>query len=52
MAKPAELLGFVALFVLSALMAQYRRAAKSGHFIQNDEPELVIQAIRDLCGIQ
>ena len=27
---------------------QYRRAAKSGHFIQNDQPDLVIQAIRDL----
>jgi len=28
---------------------EYRLASKSGHWIQTDEPELVIQAIRDVC---
>lgn len=28
---------------------EYRRAANSGHFIDLDEPELVVQAIRDVC---
>ena len=28
---------------------EYRVAAKSGHWIQRDQPELVIQAIRDVC---
>jgi pimeloyl-ACP methyl ester carboxylesterase len=27
---------------------EFRLAEKSGHFIQNDQPELVIQAIRDV----
>jgi hypothetical protein len=27
---------------------EYRLAAESGHFIQRDQPELVIQAIREL----
>ncbi len=31
---------------------QYRRAAKSGHFIQNDQPDLVVQAIRELCRLR
>lgn len=29
---------------------QFRLAAQSGHFIQKDQPELVIQAIRELAG--
>lgn len=28
---------------------EYRRAANSGHFINLDEPELVVKAIRDVC---
>jgi len=28
---------------------EYRIAEKSGHWIQRDQPELVIQAIRDVC---
>ena len=28
---------------------EYRVALKSGHWIQTDEPELVVQAIRDVC---
>jgi pimeloyl-ACP methyl ester carboxylesterase len=30
---------------------EYRVAHKSGHWIQRDEPELVVQAIRDVCRI-
>jgi pimeloyl-ACP methyl ester carboxylesterase len=29
---------------------QLRVAEKSGHFVQLDQPEMVIQAIRDLLG--
>jgi len=29
---------------------EFRLAEKSGHFIQRDQPELVIQAIRDVSG--
>ena len=28
---------------------EYRLAQKSGHWIQRDQPELVVQAIRDVC---
>jgi len=28
---------------------EYRLAEKSGHWIQRDQPELVVQAIRDVC---
>jgi len=28
---------------------EYRVAQKSGHWIQKDQPELLIQAIRDVC---
>jgi pimeloyl-ACP methyl ester carboxylesterase len=28
---------------------EYRLAPKSGHWIQREEPELVIQAVRDIC---
>ena len=31
---------------------EFRLAEKSGHFIQLDQPELVVQAIRDVSGIQ
>jgi len=31
---------------------EFRLAEKSGHFIQLDQPELVIQAIRHVCRIQ
>lgn len=30
---------------------EFRIAEKSGHFIQRDQPELVIQAIRDVSRI-
>ena len=30
---------------------EYRLAQKSGHWIQRDQPELVVQAIRDVCGM-
>jgi pimeloyl-ACP methyl ester carboxylesterase len=29
---------------------EFRLAEKSGHFIQRDQPDLVIQAIRDVSG--
>ena len=31
---------------------EYRRAAKSGHFIVLDEPELIVQAIGDVCRVR
>jgi pimeloyl-ACP methyl ester carboxylesterase len=32
--------------------SQFRIAERSGHFIQIDEPEMVIQAIRELTGVR
>ena len=28
---------------------EYRLAQTSGHWVQRDQPELVVQAIRDVC---
>src|SRR5437588_1483420 len=42
--------GFQEDFASRSTHGEFRLAEKSGHFIQRDQPDLVIQAIRDIVG--